>query len=94
MGKGKGAHHRGTYHVESRRVRDAANADPTTKCWRCGLTLDAHAPHANGSRPRWQAGHVIDSDPTSPLAPEASTCNSSAGAAVGNMRRATGYYWP
>ena len=94
MGKGKGTHHRGTYHVASRRVRDQANADPDTRCWRCGLTLSEHAPHHDGTRPRWQAGHIIDGDSTSPLSPEASTCNTSAGATTGNRRRATGYDWP
>ena len=90
----KGAHHRGDYHVRSRQVRDQANADPTTTCWRCGRTLAQHPPHKNGKPARWTAGHLIDGDPTSPLAPEASTCNYSAGATTGNARRGSGYDWP
>lgn len=94
MGKSKGAHHRGTYHVDSRRVRAAANANPGTTCWRCGRTLAEHPPHRNGAPAHWTAGHIIDGDPTSPLAPEVSTCNYTAGAVTGNQRRATGYTWP
>lgn len=86
---GKPAHYRGTYHVAAQRVRATAYADPTTRCWRCGRTLDQHAPHKTGRPATWTAGHIIDSDPTSPLAPEASTCNKSAGATYGNrLRRA------
>lgn len=80
-------HYSGPYQVRARAVRRAANANPHTRCWRCGRTLAEHPPHRNGQRPRWQAGHVIDSDPTSPLAPEASTCNTSAGATYGNVKR-------
>jgi hypothetical protein len=79
-------HHRGDYLVRSRDVRDAANADPATRCWRCGKTLREHAPHHNGKPARWTAGHLRDSDPTSPLLPEASTCNYSAGALLGGRR--------
>lgn len=82
----KPAHYRGTYHVASRRVRDAAYADPSTRCWRCGLRLHECKPHRNGKPARWTAGHLIDSDPTSPLLPECSPCNKSAGAKLGNQR--------
>ena len=84
---GKPAHYRGGYHVAARRVRDAAKADPTTCCWRCGRTLDMHPPHKTGKPPTWTAGHVIDGDPASPLRPEASTCNYRAGAIAGNRKR-------
>ncbi|GGL27594.1 hypothetical protein H9L10_03595 [Phycicoccus endophyticus] len=94
MTKPKAAHHRGNFHVRARHIRDTANADPTTTCWRCGHTLAEHPPHKNGKPATWTAGHIIDGDPTSPLAPEASTCNYSAGATTGNQRRATGYTWP
>ena len=83
----KPAHYRGSYHVQSRLVRERAYADPTTRCWRCGHTLAEHAPHKTGKPPRWTAGHVRDGDPTSPLLPEASTCNKSAGATHGNRLR-------
>lgn len=81
------AHYRGTYGRRAREVRRRANADPSTRCWRCGRTLDQHEPHHDGRPPHWQAGHLIDADPSSPLAPEASTCNTSAGATAGNTGR-------
>jgi hypothetical protein len=81
------SHHQGDYSRRARLVRQAANANPLTKCWRCGRTLSQHPPHHTGKPPTWQAGHVIDHDPASPLAPEASTCNTSAGATYGNARR-------
>lgn len=83
----KPAHYQGSYHVRSRQVRLAAYANPLTACWRCGLTLRQHRPHKNGKPPRWTAGHVRDGDPSSPLLPEASTCNFRAGAIAGNRRR-------
>ena len=67
MGKSKGAHHRGTYHVDSRRVRAAANANPGTTCWRCGRTLAEHPPHRNGAPAHWTAGHIIDGDLAGPV---------------------------
>ena len=79
--------HRGSYHVQSKRVRDAAYADPETRCWRCRLRLHECKPHHNGKPARWTAGHLIDSDPTSPLLPECSPCNKSAGASYGNRLR-------
>ena len=78
----KPAHYAGDYEVRAARCRAAANADPNTVCWRCGLFLDQHAPHSNGKPATWQAGHVRDGDPTSPLLPEASTCNVRAGRAL------------
>lgn len=69
------------------RLREAANADPSTACWRCGKTLAQHGPHRNGRPAYWTAGHLRDGDPSSPLAPEASTCNFRAGAAA--QRQAT-----
>lgn len=84
---GKAPHHRGGYHVNARRVRQMANANPDTRCWRCGLTLAQHPPHKNGTPAKWTAGHVVDGQVGGPLAPEASTCNYSAGATAGNQRR-------
>jgi|SRR6185436_2545175 len=73
-------------------VRRVANHNPATRCWRCHLTLAEHAPHANGKPARWTAGHRHDgqADTTltiNDLAPEASTCNLSAGATYGNRQR-------
>lgn len=75
----KPLHHSGAYQTTARRVVTAAYADPTTRCWRCGLTLAQHKPHHNGRRPWWTAGHLTDSEIDGPLAPEASTCNFAAG---------------
>jgi hypothetical protein len=71
----KPAHYRGTYHVRSRALLTAANANPATVCWRCGRTLDQHPAHRNGKRPWWTAGHVIPGEVNGELQPEASTCN-------------------
>ena len=76
------AHRRGDYTRRAKVVRDAAYANPLTLCWRCGRTL---AMHPKGDR--WDAGHVLDGNPLSALAPEASSCNRSAGASLGNRRR-------
>jgi hypothetical protein len=82
--KQKPAHHRGTYHVRSRALVAAAYADPSTRCWRCGNTLDQCEPHRNGKPARWTAGHLIDGLQDGPMAPECSPCNSQAGARLGN----------
>lgn len=73
-------HYTGTYGRRSRAVRRDANANPDTRCWRCGRTLADHPPHANGTPARWTAGHIHDGQTDGPLAPEASTCNYAAGA--------------
>ena len=85
--KVKPAHYRGTYHVEARQVREAAYANPSTRCWRCGLTLAEHPRHKTGRPAHWTAGHLVDGQPGGPLLPEASTCNYAAGAGQGNRRR-------
>lgn len=82
--KVKPAHYRGSYLVRARHVRQAAYADPSTPCGRCGLTLSEHPPHHNGKPARWQAGHVNDGEAGGRLRPEASTCNLSAGGVLGN----------
>ncbi len=69
-------HYAGNYKVRAKAVREAAYADPLTKCWRCGKTLEQH-----GQGDTWQAGHIRDGDYTSPLMPEARSCNARAGAA-------------
>ncbi|MEJ7719808.1 MAG: hypothetical protein WKF58_04925 [Ilumatobacteraceae bacterium] len=80
-------HHRGTHQVRARRLVAAAKADPTTKCWRCGLTLAEHRLHKNGKPAFWTAGHLVDGEIDGVLMPEASRCNYEAGAAAGNRRR-------
>jgi hypothetical protein len=90
-------HHKGPRYVRmSAHLRHIANATPDAVCWRCGRTLQAHSP-----KDRWTAGHTIDGSttwklwtrvthqppPGDWLAPEASSCNMSHGAAEGNRRR-------
>lgn len=90
----KPPHYQGTYQRRARALVTAANHNPNTKCWRCHRTLDQHPNHKTGRPPHWTAGHTRDTDPTAPLAPEASTCNYTAGAHTGNARRSTGYNYP
>ena len=84
---GKPVWRRGSYQVRAARVREAANADPTTRCWRCGGLAVVGDP--------WQAGHVRDSDPTSPLAAEHQSCNTAAGSRLrhGGGRVETSRRW-
>lgn len=76
-------HYTGDYQRRAAAVRRAANANPATTCWRCGRTLADHPAGAT-----WDAGHIVDGNKYSALAPEASSCNRSHGAALGNRRRA------
>ena len=66
-----GPHHKGTYLVRARALREAANADPSTRCWRCGGLARPNDP--------WTAGHVVDGDAASQLLPEHASCNYRAG---------------
>lgn len=72
--------HAGNFARRARAVRDAANRNPDTRCWRCGRTKAEHG------RP-WHAGHLNDSEIGGPLAPECEPCNTSHGAAHGNRNR-------
>jgi hypothetical protein len=85
--KQKPPHHRGSYDRRSRQVVAAAKADPTTTCWRCGKTLTQHPFTRTGNPPKWSAGHVIDSDPQSPLLPEVLSCNARAGQLISARKR-------
>lgn len=80
-------HYTGSYDARAKTVRDLAYANVDTRCWRCGLTL-AEAQAKSEKRIVWHAGHVYDGNPASPLLPEHSSCNTAAGARVGNNRRA------
>lgn len=75
----KPAHYRGSYARRSRELRARWNADPQTECWRCGQSARHDDP--------WQAGHVRDGDPTSPLLPEHRSCNARAGQALTTKSR-------
>lgn len=74
----KALHYRGSYYTRSENLRVAANADLSTRCWRCGR-LSAELERDPSLGP-WQAGHLRDGDATSPLMPEHRKCNASAGA--------------
>jgi len=80
-------HYKGSYSTRSAKVREDAYADPQTRCWRCGRTLDQEQALHPLKKVTWHAGHLIDGDYLSPLLAEHSTCNTSAGAKVGNAKR-------
>ena len=71
-------HHSFGYAVQARRVRDAANANALTRCWRCGRTLA----EVRQSKPkaRWTAGHIVDGQVGGALLAECSPCNYGSGA--------------
>lgn len=76
-------HRSPAYRRRAKQVRDAANADPLTRCWVCNRTKAEH-----GST--WEAGHVIDGHPHSELRAECKPCNASKGARRGNQMRNQG----
>ncbi len=78
------AWHSGSYQRQAAAVRARADADPATRCWRCGRTRAEH-------RSKWQAGHVIDGQVGGELRAECTPCNASAGAVRGNRMRVQGY---
>ena len=86
------SHYRGSYPDRAKRVRDAANADPSTRCWRSGLTLAEARAQFPGRRIVWQAGHTIDGDSFAPLLPELSHINQAAGQARGQSSGGTGRF--
>lgn len=68
-------------------IRDQANADPTTRCRRCGLTHEEAAQRWGTQAAAWTAGHINDGQVDGPLVAEHARCNYSAGATAGNRRR-------
>lgn len=79
----KAAHHRGAHTRLAAIIRARANANPATLCARCGQPARPGDP--------WQAGHRNDGHIATSLAdyqPEHRSCNTSAGARIGNQRRA------
>lgn len=84
--RAKPAHHQGRYRTEAPRIVAAANADPETRCWRCGLRIHECRPHRNGKPAHWTAGHLNDGEVDGDLAPECSSCNASAGAQLAARR--------
>lgn len=63
--------HQGDYRKRAARVRALANANPDTRCWRCGELARPGDP--------WQAGHVIDGQIGGELRAEHRSCNIEAG---------------
>ena len=86
-------HHQGSYKGRARRVREAAYRDPTTRCWRCGLTLEEKQRTRPGDT--WQAGHLVDGEVDGALAAEHRSCNAAAGARArrSSRLRGGGYQW-
>jgi len=82
-------HYDQPYKVRAKALRRRANADPLTRCWRCGRTLAEEQARQPGKPVTWHAGHTVDGDNAAPLLPEHSTCNTSAGATAGNLSRLT-----
>lgn len=80
-------HYTGSYQARARAVRDAAYADPSTRCWRCGKTLAEAQRMWPDRRVCWHAGHTVDGNSAYPLRAEHNVCNTSAGAQVTNKRR-------
>ena len=64
----------------SRALRQAAYADPTSRCWLCGGLLGEGPKHRNGKAATWHADHVEPGNPRSPLRLAHSSCNQSRGA--------------
>lgn len=88
----KKPHHMGDFDRRGRLIRAAAYANPATRCWRCGLTLEER--RATHPRARWTAGHLIDGQTGGAMAAECSPCNYSNGASMGNrMRKRTDLTW-
>ena len=84
----RGRHkYRGDYQTRSRLVREAAYANPATRCRWCLLTLaEAQALYPEKSV-KWDAGHRDHTDPRAPLAAEHAHCNRSEGQAFGVQKR-------
>jgi hypothetical protein len=80
-------HYTGSYAARARAVRDAAYADPSTRCWRCGKTLTEAQRMWPGKRVTWHAGHTVDGNSSLPLAPEHSVCNIRSGGSLGAKQR-------
>ena len=72
-------HYKHGWNRIAKQVRDAAYADPSTRCRRCGLTL------ADKPGDTWDAGHPDPGD--TGIAPEHSSCNRSAGSKLSHQRR-------
>ena len=84
---GKAGLYGGTFPRRSRLVKQAAYANPATRCRRCGRTYAEALAKWGKQGAKWQAGHVVDGHPGSPLAPEHAFCNQGAGGRLAKARR-------
>lgn len=75
--------YRGSYPRRSKAIREAAQQNPATRCWRCGRTYIEALRLWGPKGAAWQSGHVVDGHPGSPLAAEHARCNKRAGAKKG-----------
>lgn len=79
------SHYTGSYATRAKRVRDAANSDPFTRCWRCGLTMAEKRKTVPNET--WDAGHTVDGNSAMPLMAEHASCNRAAGATAGHHKK-------
>lgn len=72
--------HNSQHDAAARILNAQADADPTTRCWRCGRTMAEI--RRTKPRARWQAGHLIDGVSAAGYGHECSECNARAGQAL------------
>lgn len=73
-------HYEGDYQARRDVLVKAAYADPTTTCWRCGLTFAEFAAQFPRKHAKWHADHVVPGSRLSPLRPAHASCNTEDGA--------------
>lgn len=73
-------HYEGDYKVRARALRNAAYADPSTRCFRCGLTLAEYKAQHPRRKADWHADHVVPGSRLSALVPSHASCNTQEGA--------------
>jgi hypothetical protein len=83
-------HYAGNYKVRAAAVRRRAYLDPTTRCRRCGLTLEER--RVTHPADNWDAGHLHDGEVGGALVAEHTSCNRAAGARA-MMAKYSGYDW-
>lgn len=79
--------HDWSHQLRAKPIRQRAYADPSTVCWRCGLTLGAIRLANPGRKVEWHAGHT--GGRLDPLLAECSLCNWRNAAETTSAKRAT-----
>ena len=88
---GKAWHRDPTFRKAGVVIRARANADPSTVCPTCGLTLaQRRRTHPTAI---WDCDHVIPGSLAAGLRARCSTCNRADGARITNTKRSSGYDW-